>query len=154
MKLNLRYQWTRLRRILFVKSAKMFSSNGHQDRMRKPKRMTESEQTACEIYLQLLHNKESKLHYDIKTQECYISSGDKTLFVFLEAGNVKIINSVFGYDVHISHDLEQFLLDKFIREMAIRRMAFKREVLSKINHSLDLTLEKIKNGNFRKIETK
>jgi len=132
----------------------MFSSNGHQDRMRKPKRMSESEQTACEIYLQLLHNKESKLHYDIKTQECYISSGDKTLFVFLEAGNVKIINSVFGYDVHISHDLEQFLLDKFIREMAIRRMTFKREVLSKINHSLDLTLEKVKNGNFRKIETK
>jgi hypothetical protein len=154
MKLNLSYEWTRLRRILFVKSAKMFSSNGHQDRMRKPKRMSESEQTACEIYLQLLHNKESKLHYDIKTQECYISSGDKTLFVFLEAGNVKIINSVFGYDVHISHDLEQFLLDKFIREMAIRRMTFKREVLSKINHSLDLTLEKVKNGNFRKIETK
>jgi hypothetical protein len=56
----------------------------------------------------------------------------------------KIINSVFGYDVHIRSELEGYLLDKFIREMSIRRNAFKNEVLSKINHSLDSTLSKIK----------
>ena len=144
MKTTFKNKFTRLRRILIVTYLRMFRSFGKEKKLTKPKKLTESENTACDIFLAILHNKDSKLYYDIQTQECYISSGDKTLFVFLEAGNVKIINSVFGYDVHIRQDLEAYLLEKFIREMAIRRNAFKREVLSKINHSLDSTLTRIK----------
>jgi hypothetical protein len=137
-------KFTQLRRILFVKFGRIFKSFGNEPVIRRPKKMTEAEETACDIYLELLHDKESKLHYDIKTQECYISSSDKTLYVFLEAGNVKIINSVFGYDVNVSQKLEGYLLEKFTREMAIRRNVYKREVLSRINQSLDSTLEKLK----------
>jgi hypothetical protein len=128
-------------KIFYLKSIRVF---GKEKKLLRPKKLTEAEQTACEIFITILHNKESKLFYDIQTQECYLSSGDKTVFVFLESGNVKIINSVFGYDVHIRSELEGYLLDQFIREMAIRRNAFKREVLSKINHSLDNTLNKMK----------
>jgi hypothetical protein len=141
---SLKRNFTRIKRKFTVFYLRLFKSFGQDKRIKRPKKLTESEDTASEIFLTILHNKDSKLHYDIQTQECYISSSDKTLFVFLEAGNVKIINSVFGYDVHIRSELEGYLLDKFIREMSIRRNAFKNEVLSKINHSLDSTLSKIK----------
>jgi hypothetical protein len=131
----------RLIRVFYLRILRNFKSD---KRVRKPKKLTESENKACEIFLTVLHNKDSKLYYDIKTQECYIGSGDKTIFVFLEANNVKVINSVFGYDVHIKQDLENYLLEKFIREMAKRRNLFKLDVLSKINHSLDNTLSRIK----------
>jgi len=144
MKMDIR-RYRKLVRVYFLKSLRVFSSNDK--RVRKPKKMTEAETTACEIFLNVLHNKDSKLYYDIQTQECYISSGDRTIFVFLESRNIKIINSVFGYDVHIASDLENYLLEKFIREMGIRRNAFKNEVLSKINNSLDSTLNKMKSKN-------
>lgn len=144
MKMDIR-RYRKLVRVYFLKSLRVFSSNDK--RVRKPKKMTEAETTACEIFLTVLHNKDSKLYYDIQTQECYISSGDRTIFVFLESRNVKIINSVFGYDVHIGSELESYLLEKFIREMSIRRNAFKNEVLSKINNSLDSTLNKMKSKN-------
>jgi hypothetical protein len=133
----------RLIRVFYLRILRTFKAD---KRVRKPKKLTESENKACEIFLTVLHNRDSKLYYDIKTQECYIGSGDKTIFVFLEANNVKVINSVFGYDVHVKQDLENYLLEKFIREMAKRRNLFKLDVLSKINHSLDSTLNKIKDG--------
>jgi hypothetical protein len=144
---KIKVKYTRLKRKFFIFYSRTFRSFGGKEKyLRKPKKLTESESMASEIFLTVLHNKDSKLYYDIQTQECYISSGDKTVFVFLEACNVKIINSVFGYDVHIRQELEGYLLEKFIREMSIRRNTFKKEVLSKINHSLDSTLSKIKDS--------
>ncbi len=140
---------TRARRIFRVSYLKVFRSFKDK-KVKRPSRLSDAESTACEIFLTILHNKDSKLYYDIQTQECYISSGDKTLFVFLESNNVKIINSVFGYDVHIKGELETYLLEKFITEMGKRRNAFKSEVLSKINHSLDSTLTRIKDSEFQK----
>jgi len=144
MKTTFKNKMTRLRRILLVTYLRLVRSFSTNNKIKKPKKLTESENTACDIFITILHNKDSKLYYDIQTQECYISSGDKTIFVFLESCNVKIINSVFGYDVHIKPELENFLLEKFIREMSKRRNAFKKEVVSKINHSLDSTLARIK----------
>lgn len=134
----------KLKRTVKVFYLRLIRSLSSERKVTKPKKLTESENKACEIFLTVLHNKDSKLYYDIKTQECYIGSGDKTIFVFLEANNVKVINSVFGYDVHIKSDLEDYLLEKFIREMAKRRNLFKLDVLSKINHSLDSTLSKMR----------
>lgn len=147
---KLKNELRRYRRLFTIWYLRATRTIGREKKLQRPKRLSEAEDTACDIFLAILHNKDSKLYYDIQTQECYISSGDKTLFVFLESGNVKIINSVFGYDVHVRSDLEGFLLEKFIREMSIRRNAFKREVLSKINHSLDSTLMKIKSTDFNK----
>ena len=135
----------RIFRIIYLKVIRSFKNS----KVKKPSKLSDAESTACEIFLTILHNKDSKLYYDIRTQECYISSGDKTLFVFLEANNVKIINSVFGYDVHVQGELESYLLEKFITEMGKRRNAFKNEVLSKINHSLDSTLTRIKDSDLK-----
>jgi len=135
----------RIFRIIYLKVVRSFKNS----KVKKPSKLSDAESTACEIFLTILHNKDSKLYYDIQTQECYISSGDKTLFVFLEANNVKIINSVFGYDVHVKGELESYLLEKFITEMGKRRNAFKNEVLSKINHSLDSTLTRIKDSDLK-----
>ena len=142
--MSFKTKYTRLKRKFIIFYMRSFKSIGKEKYIKKPKKLTESESMVSEIFLTVLHNKDSKLYYDIQTQECYISSGDKTVFVFLEACNVKVINSVFGYDVNIRQELEGYLLEKFIREMSIRRNTFKKEVLSKINHSLDSTLSKIK----------
>jgi hypothetical protein len=137
-------------RYIFKRTKLFFAklSRTHKDGGRitkRPKKMTHSEETACQIFTTVLRNKGSKLYYDIHTQQCYLRSEDAAIYVFLEARNVKIINSVFGYDVNISSELEGYLLEKFIREMTIRRKTFKTEALSKVNHSLDVTLDRVKN---------
>jgi hypothetical protein len=128
----LRVSWLRLRR--------HFSTA---QKPRKPKSLTANQKTAVAIYIKVLHDPASKLYYDLTTQECYIRSGDSTLYLFLEADNLKIINSVYGYDVAIDGHLEAYLGEKFRREMSVRRQAFKNEALSRVSHSLDKTLEKI-----------
>ena len=113
------------------------------DRVQLPKRMSESERCATAIFMLVLHNQASKLYYDLQTTECYLRSEDSTLFIFLESQNVKVINSVYGYDVNISLQLENFLVDRFRRELAIRRRSFKREAIAKCEHSLENTLNKL-----------
>ena len=135
IKRTFKYYW-----ILFI-----FKTIKAKDKIRKPIRLTESESTATSIFMKILMNKGSKLYYDLETSECYIRSEDSTLFIFLESNNVKIINSVYGYDVNISYDLETFLVDRFRRELSLRRRAFKKEALSKIEHSLETTLNKLNN---------
>lgn len=148
MKTNLPY-W--LKRLYILRRIKIFFARLAQVQKdgrrfsKRPKKMTHSEETACQIFTSVLRNRGSKLYYDIHTQECYLRSEDAAIYVFLEAGNVKIINSVFGYDVNISNELEGYLLEKFIREMTVRRKAFKMEALSKVNHSLDQTLDRVQN---------
>lgn len=110
---------------------------------RKPKVMTYSESSAFTIFMRILKLPETKLYYDLVTQECYLKSEEYQLYIFLEERNLKIINSVFGYDVRISQDLEAFLTDRFSQEMAIRRRAFKNEALSKVDHSLELTIQRV-----------
>jgi hypothetical protein len=140
----LRSRYCRKRIKLFFAKLSRVSKDGRRI-TKRPTKMTHAESTACEIFVSVLRNKGSKLYYDIHTQECYLRSEDASIYVFLEARNVKIINSVFGYDVNISSELEGYLLEKFIREMTVRRKAFKNEALSKVNHSLDLTLDRVQN---------
>jgi hypothetical protein len=137
IKRTFKYYW-----LLFI-----FKTIKAKDKIRKPIRLTESESTATSIFIKILMDKGSKLYYDLETSECYIRSEDSTLFIFLESHNVKIINSVYGYDVNITYDLETFLVDRFRREMAVRRRAFKKEALSKVEHSLETTLNKLNKAN-------
>lgn len=135
-------RWARWR---WMKLSWSWTSNG-EIKVKRPKKMSEAEKTALHIFMKVLLDPNSKLYYDLHTQECYLRSEDATLYIFLEALNVKIINSVYGYDVHIGRDTEAYLLDRFKREMAIRRQKFKNEALSKIEHSLESTLNKLKNS--------
>jgi hypothetical protein len=108
-----------------------------------PKYATNDELTASIIFLRVLKNPDSKIYYDLRTNECYVRSGDSTLYLFLESRNLKVINSVYGYDIRLSAKMEVYLADRFIIEMSKRRSAFKNEALSKVTHSLDKTLKDI-----------
>jgi hypothetical protein len=138
MKTNLkrRIKWIRL------KLHRFFSSD---QKPRLPKKLSESEQTAKDIFTLLLVRPETKLYYDLKTAECYVRSEDSSVYIFLESRNLKIINSVYGYDVNISQELEAYLTHKFEKELYKRRISFKEEALSKIEHSLESTLNKLRN---------
>ena len=138
MKTNLkrRIKWIRL------KLHRFFSSD---QKTRLPKRLSEAEQTAKDIFMFLLVRPETKLYYDLKTAECYIRSEDCSVYIFLENKNIKIINSVYGYDVNISQELEAYMTNKFEHELYKRRATFKAEALSKIEHSLENTLQTLKN---------
>jgi len=106
--------------------------------------MSESEETAKDIFMFLLVRSETKLYYDLKSAECYIRSEDCSVYIFLEERNIKIINSVYGYDVSISIELEAYLSRKFEQELYKRRQTFKAEALSKVEHSLENTFQSLR----------
>jgi hypothetical protein len=139
-------------KINFLKLKRLFKLNvgklkraawAAQEKPRRPKNMCYSELSALTIYMRILRLPETKLYYDIKTQECFLKSEEYQLYLFLEERNLKIINSVFGYDVRVSPELEAYMADRFVHEMAIRRSAFKAEALSKVDHSLELTVDRV-----------
>lgn len=110
---------------------------------KKPARLTEQQETATTIFLRVLHRPETKLYYDITTSECFLRYEPANIYLFLEPGNLKIINSVYGYDVSITSELDYYLSERFRKEMNIRRAAFKTEALSKVKHSLNSTLNSL-----------
>lgn len=123
-----------------LKVRKFFSSKYT---ARLPKNITESERVGVAIFINLLSQSGSDLYYDIETSECYIKSEDNSLFLFLEKGNLKVINSIFGYDVAVHDETEGYLTEKFKKELNKRRLQFKNEALQKVDHSLHKTFEKL-----------
>jgi hypothetical protein len=134
----------RLKRIIIVKFGRFLQLlSTKPEKPNRPTKMSISENSALTIFTRILRLPDTKLYYDIKTQECYLKSEEYQLYLFLEERNIKIINSVFGYDVRLTQELEAHMYDKFIHEMAIRRSAFKKEALSKVDHSLELTVDRV-----------
>jgi hypothetical protein len=115
----------------------------HKERVKLPKKMSEAERIGVSLFLKLMREADSKLYYDIQTQECFIKSGDGTIYLFLEPRNLKAINTVVGYDIPLQNDSEIFLSEKFRRELNRRRTTFKKEALEKVDHSLHKTFDKI-----------
>lgn len=108
-----------------------------------PKKMTSSEKMVVDIARDLIANPETELYYDPNTYECYIVNGH--YYVFIEAGVVKVINSVFGYDVHVSAQVEMYLTNEFKKENSRRRKQFKSSVEFKVDNSLAFILDEIRN---------
>ena len=140
MKIN----YLRIKRLIGLNFGKILRAFSRaKDKPRRPKKLSYSEQSVWTIFSRILKLPETKLYYDIKTEECFLKSEEYQLYIFLEEGNIKIINSVFGYDVKITQELESYMIDRFTHEMAIRRGAFKAEALSKVDHSLELTVDRV-----------
>lgn len=122
-------------------------NGGRKDIKRQPgKNLTDAQLTAVTITKKTILSPDSKLYYNTENHECYIyrkGENDTSLYIFIEAGNIKIINTVFGYDISIDSNTEQYVTNIFSRELAKRRAQFKNEALSKIEHSLHKVLEKI-----------
>jgi hypothetical protein len=103
-----------------------------------PKRINEQEDIVVSIVEKLLPMKDTELYLDPKTQECYLSNGKYN--VFLESTRVRVINSVFGYDVYISAEVEVYLVHIFMLEVSKRRSEFKENIISKVNKNLNSIL--------------
>lgn len=107
-------------------------------RISKPK-MTETEAQAARIWQKVVHQKESDLMYNPQTHEAYAQwdSPNGTIYLFLESGNLRVINTVVGYDIRLSAHVEQYCANIFTREVAKRRAKFRKNAESKVTHSLD-----------------
>lgn len=112
-------------------------------RCRFPKNITNKERTVYEIFIKILHDPDTKLYYNTTTRECSMKSEKQSLWIFLEERNVKVINSTFGYDRTISSELECYLSERFIHENTKRRVMMKEEALSRVEHSLSKTRDKL-----------
>ena len=125
-------------------------SKRNDERVKRPNNLSESQSCALDIAIRAIHDPASKLYYDIETQECYVKREDSevgTIYVFIESQNIKIINTVFGYDIFISQETENYITSFFRKEMSKRRAQFKREALNKVDYSLHKVLDRI-NGIF------
>jgi hypothetical protein len=134
-----KHRLRRLKRHCLILINKFFNS-GHYDRkVKKPKNMTESEIQAVRIWAKVIHNKDSELMYNPKTHDAYAvwESPNGVIYLFLEKENLRIINTVVGYDVKLSVRVDHWCLWMFSREVDKRRTKFKLDAESKVIHSLD-----------------
>ena len=106
--------------------------------MKRPS-MSQSEEQATRIWTKVVHQTDSDLMYNPQTHEAYAQweSPGGTIYLFLEAGNLRVINTVVGYDIRLSDKVEQWCASIFSREVAKRRNKFRKGAESKVIHSLD-----------------
>ena len=108
-------------------------------KVRKPKSLPPEIDTALRIWIRVIHEESSELLYNPVTQECYAEWVDDNnpVYLFLESGRLRIVNTVIGYDVHLTQAEENWFTECFQREANRRRSEFKRNALGKVIHSLD-----------------
>jgi len=101
--------------------------------------MSLSEEQAVRIWTKVVHQPESNLMYNPQSHEAYAEwdSPSGTVYLFLESSNLRVINTVVGYDIRLSQKVEQWCSSVFTREVSKRRKKFKRLAESKVVHSLD-----------------
>jgi hypothetical protein len=137
-KRTFRQKWTHFKRVLKVTFGKLASNERRDRRMPKPK-MDTTEEQAVRIWTKVVHQADSELMYNPKTHEAYAvwDSPRGTVYLFLESQNLRVINTVVGYDIHLSSRVEQWCDNIFTREVDRRRKKFKKQAESKVVHSLD-----------------
>jgi len=128
---------------IYTKLKRAFKIGNKKEKIKKPKNLDDSQQMAVDITVKTILNSESILNYDPQTHECYIEGANGNLFIFIESRNIKIINTVFGYDIPINIPTENYVLSVFTREVTKRRVKFKKAAVDKIEFSLQKALNKI-----------
>jgi|OM-RGC.v1.026807511 hypothetical protein len=128
MELTTKYKFKRRLKWVYVKFRRIFKIGNKNEKTKRPKNLNESQNMAVDITVKTILNPNSVLNYDPETHECYIQhdsiGGD--LYIFIEARNIKIINTVFGYDIPISIPVENYVTSVFKREVTKRRLKFKK----------------------------
>jgi len=116
----------------------------NQNKVRLPKGMSEIQNLSIGIFFKLLQNPKTELLYDMLTTESYLVNKEDNIYIFIESGNIKIINSIYSYDVPIDRKIEGYLVRRFELQLNKRRIKFKDEVTSKTTHYLKQTYIKLK----------
>jgi len=106
---------------------------------KKPQYVSKEEEQALRIWSTLVHRKSSELLYNPATSECFVEwkNDDNYVFLFLESNNLRIVNTVVGYDIPLSQSAEAWCSGIFSKEVNHRRLAFKHRAIQKATHTLD-----------------
>lgn len=141
MKKQINHAWTACRRRLWVTWKKLTTTPATR-RLKKPSRMTVAEEQAVRLWKRIVVDSASTLLYQPEKYECFAewSGPEGHIYLFLEEHNLRVINTVVGYDVRLSSEVEGWCSDIFYREVSKRRRRFRAEAEAKVTLSLD-TLE-------------
>lgn len=129
-----RYQWLKVRKVL-----RALHSGRDSQRVHYPKKVSEEERSALFIWSTLVHQESCELMYDPQTYESYAEyhGPGGPVYLFLESRNLRVVNTVVGYDVRLTQEAEAWASQVFNKEIHKRRSHFKAEVNSKVRHSLE-----------------
>lgn len=140
MKRTKRYKFKRFLQSIVVRCKKFFKM----DRKSKyPKDMTSREKAIASIFLNILHEPGTLLDCEAEARECYLRSELYKISIFLEPGNIIVINTGTPIDTKISVRLEIYLTERFIHEASKRRKMLRKDILDNIEASLNDTLDNI-----------
>jgi len=108
-------------------------------RIKRPTKVSAEEEQAMRIWTRVVHQPDSDLMYNPQTHDAYAQwdSPSGTVYLFLESQNMRVINTVVGYDIRLSSSVERWCGAVFTREVAKRRARFRQRAESKVLHSLD-----------------
>jgi hypothetical protein len=112
-------------------------------RYRLPKNLNQSQKFSIGIFFKVLKNQSTELYYDLITGECYLSNNEINVHIFIEDNNIKVINSIYSYDISIDQQTERYLIRRFELVLNKRRIDFKNSIISKTEHHLLQTYQKI-----------
>jgi hypothetical protein len=110
-----------------------------------PKKLNQAQKISIGIFFKVLKSEKTELYYNLLTEECYLSNNDLNVHIFIEDKNIKVINSIYGYDIEIDYQTEKYLVRKFEIEQNKRRIKFKNNIVSKTENQLIQTYNKISN---------
>jgi hypothetical protein len=106
-------------------------------RVGRPRKTTREEDLVISLWSRITHLEDSRLYYNPATHESMAYLPGQSIYMFLESGQMRVINTVVGYDVPLSSEVEQWCSQIFAREVHRRRTRFKDAALSKVVHSLE-----------------
>lgn len=141
MKKEIKHKWTTFQRRLWVTWKRLTTAPASR-RPKRPKHMTIGEEQAVRLWKRIVIDSASTLLYQPDKYECFAewSGPEGHIYLFLEEHNLRVINTVVGYDVRLSNEVEGWCSDIFYREVTKRRKRFRMEAEAKVTLSLD-TLE-------------
>jgi hypothetical protein len=137
--------WMRYRLVKLKQVFKTMAPGRETRRVSFPDKISSEERTALRIWAMVVHQDESELMYDPQTYESYAEyqGPGGPVYLFLESRNLRVVNTVVGYDVRLSAQAELWATSIFNLEIHKRRSHFKAEVNSKIHHSLSALEERL-----------
>lgn len=114
-----------------------------------PENMTESQTKLIEIFKEMLYNKSSKLIYNVKTETACISykQDEAIYYMFIDLDTARIINTIHAYDTDINPQIHGYMMWLFYNKQNMDFAKFVNESNDKINHSMDIILQKVRLNN-------
>jgi len=121
-----------------------------------PTNLTESQSKLIQIFKEMLYNKLAKFEDGILYEEgtknkknvacIYYKQDDSIYYMFIEEESVRIINTIHGYDTDINIHIYEYMMWLYNNKRNMDFSKFVKESNKKVNHSMDVILEKVRSN--------